>query len=305
MEPLSYPHIFDSQEHFFQVKWDGVRIIAWVEGKQLWLQNRKGHSRTEQYPELQALPARLGGTEAILDGEVVVLGPNGLPSFPKVLERDLSSRYRVRDEVATWWPATYIIFDILSWKGKPLTSEPLESRQELLHEALRDESSDHITIIENFTNGPGLFAAVREHQLEGVVAKKKSSPYLPGKKTSHWLKIKNRRQQLCLTVGYLTRNQSLSSLILAAYRGEKLLYLGRAGTGLTEKQRQELGELLPHLQTTTPPWARPPRFPGLENHWIDPPLVVLIEFLEWTSDLKLRSPVIIDFPAQDPSQCQI
>ncbi|MBC7341533.1 MAG: hypothetical protein H5U02_03650 [Clostridia bacterium] len=315
MEPLSHSHIFESKDHFFQVKWDGVRIIAWVEGKEIWLQNRKGHDRTQHYPELRSLPARLRGTEAVLDGEIVVLDSNGHPSFPRVLERDLVSRPHITTGVFPRWPITYIVFDILSWKGKLLTPQPLESRQEILQKALRvdktskwadkNETPDNIIIIENFANGPSLFAAVREHHLEGVVAKNKSSPYLPGKKTRHWLKIKNRRRQLCLVVGYLTRNQLLSSLVLAAYHGKQLLYLGRAGTGLTEKQRQELGQLLPHLQTKTSPWTRPPRFPGLQAHWIDPPIVVLIEFLEWTSDLKLRSPVIIGFPNQDPGKCQV
>ena len=300
MEPIPHPEPFDSEEHLFQVKWDGVRMLAFVDHGQVRLQNRQQRERTIQYPELQTLTDLIAKPTAILDGEVVAFH-QGRVSFPSVLRRDQASRAEHIALLTKQIPVTYIIFDLLYLDGKDLTDQPLLERQSLLAGIL----SPHPQIIttDNFTSGTALFTAIKAQELEGMVAKVKNSPYLPGKNHHHWLKIKLRRQQLCVVGGYTTRGSLVNALLLGAFDETGLRYLGRVGSGLSQQQRTALGHSLPELHQTRSPFVNPPRLPNGSLHWVIPVLTLMVEFSEWTPGMHLRAPVVKGFTTAPPEKC--
>lgn len=177
---------FDSANHVFEVKWDGVRALAFVEKGELRLQGRSLGSITHQYPELRHLPDQVQGDGIVFDGEIVTLDGLGSPDFGRLQERMKLKDPAAIALVAKRQPVHYQIFDILYVDDQSVMEEPLWRRKNLLHHILtpnqRCQATDFVE-----REGVALFQAVRHHRLEGVVAKAKDSLYLPGKRTSAWL----------------------------------------------------------------------------------------------------------------------
>ncbi len=301
MEPVGWREPFSDPGFAFQVKWDGVRILALV-GDEVILQNRNLRARTEQYPEIvEVLEKLFKGRGVVLDGEMVVLDREGKPSFSRILRRDLAADRvtvrRLRKEI----PVVYTIFDILYDGHQDLCREPWTNRQETLREVLPEADNLHLT--ENFPDGKRLFAAVRRQELEGMVAKRRDSPYLPGVKSGYWRKVKARRSLLCTIGGFTERLGRVASLLVGAYDQDRLLYLGRVSSGLTEAQRHELGSYLPGLSRETPPFINPPRRTDMSPVWVEPRLCAVVEFSEWTEGLKMRAPVLVGFTRDRPTDC--
>lgn len=300
MEPVPHPRPFDSEDYIFQVKWDGVRILAFI-GERIRLQSKKLKDKTEKYPELHQLKDLIKAREAVLDGEVVVIH-KGKPSFPEVIRRDFSSDMGKIKSLTAAIPVDYIIFDILYLNGMDLTGMPLYRRQEILAEVLIEKGPVHI--IENFDKGKDLFNAVSEQGLEGIVAKIKDSPYLFGK-SNYWKKVKCRRSQLCVAGGYVLKDGRPVSILLGAFREDRLLYIGRASAGMKEKDFAILRDFTTDLIIPEPPFLNPPHIKGETYVWLKPLLTVKVEYAEWTEDMKLRAPSLKGFCRIDPRQCSI
>jgi DNA ligase D-like protein (predicted ligase) len=300
MEPQARREPFDSPGHFFQLKWDGVRILAFKDGSSIMLQNRKGRPRTEQYPELQRLAALVRAEDALLDGEVVVM-EHGRPSFARVIQRDFCRREGAIKALARVSSVTYCLFDLLYLAGEDLTRRPLEERLRLLGEAV--EAAPPVYLNENFYDGVALYRRLEELGLEGIVAKEKSSPYLIGQKSAYWQKIKPRRRQLCVAGGLTVKGGAVGALLLGAYRDGDLLYIGRAGSGLSRRDLLLLQKLAAAHRVQEPPFLNPPR--GAEYVWLEPRLTVLIEYAEWTGDLRLRAPVVAGFSDRPPEEARL
>ena len=300
MEPVSAPKPFDSAAHYFLVKWDGVRMLVFKEGSTIRLQNRKGNPRTAQYPELQSLSGLIKATEALLDGEIVVL-KSGKPSFARVLQRDLAGRESVIKALAGQMPCTYCVFDLLYLDGKDLSRLPLAERLQILAGSVNAEKPLYLN--ENFPSGIDLYRQVAEMELEGIVAKKKDSPYILGAKSDYWLKIKPRRRLLCVVGGVTVQQGAVRSLLLGAYHDGRLLYLGRAGSGLTGRDINLLKGYAAREAVSEPPFLNPPRSKNLL--WLEPRLTVMIEFAEWTADLHLRAPVVTGFSNRPPEEATL
>ena len=183
MEPLSRKAPFNSPAYLYQIKWDGVRILALVEGRRVSLKNRRGRPRTEQYPELQSLAGLIGVKSAVLDGEVIALAA-GKPSFQKVLRRDLCRREAAVRALQREIPCTYCLFDLLFLEGVDLRADPLEERQRLLEEIVKPAPLLHLS--ERFAEGEALYREIERAGLEGIVAKKRGSPYREGKRSADW-----------------------------------------------------------------------------------------------------------------------
>ncbi len=298
MEPQSRKDIPVGNQFLYQVKWDGVRMLAFIKEGSVRLQNRQLKDRTLQYPETYGLPDRVGFSQGILDGEMVVLR-EGKPSFPSILKRDLSANPARIQTLTQTLPAAYFIFDLLYMDGKPLLSSPYEERQRLLRESV--EENEFVKLTDNFEKGGELFAWVKEQGLEGVVAKDRKSPYIFGKKSRHWWKIKVKNKILCTIGGFTVRGGRLSSLLVGAYSGEELLYLGRGGTGLKEEEWKNLWEFLIKRRVSLCPFVNPPSRPG--GFWVQPSLAMWVEFSEWTPELKLRAPSIKGFSTGEPGDC--
>lgn len=292
---------FDNPEYVFQVKWDGIRLLSFVEQGEVRLQNRQLRDRTGYYPELLSLPELLHADAVVLDGEVIVPGTNG-PNFPAVLRREQVASPQRALSLSREIPVCYMVFDLLYESGQSLFKRTLTERQLRLQEVLTN-GSGAIRVVENFPSGTALFSAVERAGLEGIVAKKKSSFYTPGTKSRTWQKIKVRRRQLCLVGGYLCSGKRLKSLLIGAWQDQRLVYLGHVGTGLTGEESELLIKTLPKLRAKNCPFDPCPRDP--EATWLHPVLPVAVEFSEWTDELRLRAPSIIGFPKVAPEDCRL
>ncbi|MDO9573716.1 MAG: non-homologous end-joining DNA ligase [Candidatus Contubernalis sp.] len=298
MEPQSRKDIPLGDQYRYQVKWDGVRMLAFIHEGKVRLQNRQLRDRTLQYPETTELPSLVNFTQGILDGEMVVLR-QGKPSFPSILKRDLSSRPERIQTLTQTLGAVYFIFDLLYMEGESLFSCPYEERQRLLRESVQE--NDFLKITDNFQDGEKLFSWVQENGLEGVVAKVRDSPYVSGKKSHHWWKIKVKHKIMCTIGGFTKKERRISSLMVGAYLGQELLYLGRVGTGLKEEEWRNLMDYLKTRQISHSPFTNPPSRTG--NIWVQPSLAMWVEFSEWTPELKLRAPSIKGFTTGEPEDC--
>lgn len=300
MEPTLVRAPFDDPAFVFQVKWDGVRLLSFSEAGTLRLENRRRRRRDGFYPELETLPGRLKHSGLVLDGEVVAF-KGGKPSFPLVLRREQAGSPARARELARRVPIVYLVFDLLYLEGEPLLHRPLSERQERLQEVLRP-APEAVEIVENFSSGTALFRAVEAQGLEGIVAKRRASLYVPGK-SRDWLKVKVRRRMLCLVGGYSTEGKRLKSLLLGAWQGADLIYLGRVGTGLSAREWEELAAVLRDLTTAVCPFHRAPR--GRSFRWVEPVLPVWVEYSEWTEDLHLRAPSLVGFARAAPAECRL
>ncbi|RQD75044.1 MAG: DNA ligase [Candidatus Syntrophonatronum acetioxidans] len=299
MEPFNLRELPPDEGLSFQVKWDGVRILSFVKGSQVRLQNKKLRDRTLQYPELTRLPFLLNFSEGLLDGEMTFLLDNR-PRFPAILKRDLALKDLSINYLRKKFPVTYFVFDILFCDGESLLPYPFWKRQEILKEKVREE--EFVRIVDNHKEGKRLMERVKRDNLEGVVAKEERSPYLPGKKGGTWWKIKVRKRQLCTIGGFILKKKGLSSLLLGAYQEKDLLYLGRVGTGLKEEEWEMLKGYLQGRTITFSPFINPPS-PGKGLFWVEPFLALWVEFSEWTQELKMRAPSIKGFSPSSPREC--
>jgi DNA ligase D-like protein (predicted ligase) len=276
---------FDSPEHLFEIKWDGVRALAAVEpgGWRLW--GRQGVDYTPRYPELTVLQQLPAGT--ILDGELVHFTV-GRADFSRLLSRhQLVAPGKIR-RAAALQPVSYVVFDLLHCRGQSLLTKPLEERQQRLQALLRSAALKEL-IFSQGTVGAGrhYFDEVVQQGHDGVMAKHLKSPYRPGKRSSDWRKIKPRQEIVCVIVGYRRTRGRLSCLLLAAQRAGHLQYVGSVSTGLTRQLRRELKPRLVHLSCPQPV------LPTTEvAHWIEPELYCLTRCFGFTPDGRLRFPSI-------------
>ena len=208
----------------YEIKWDGVRAIAAVEGGRLRLTSRNGNDITPRYPELRELGRALGSSEALLDGEVVAFGDDGRPSFQRLQSRmHVASDNAVR-RLARSDPVVYIVFDVMHLDGRSLLAEPYEERRERLL-ALGLNGPSWQTPAHRVGDGAALLEASRSQGLEGIVAKRLGSPYVPGRRTPAWVKVKNVRRTEAVIGGWLPgeggRSGRLGALVVGCYDGRR------------------------------------------------------------------------------------
>jgi bifunctional non-homologous end joining protein LigD len=276
----------------FEVKWDGVRAIAFVQGGRLRLASRKARDVTVRYPELRELGRALGAREAILDGEVVAFDADGRPSFQRLQGRmHLTSESQVR-RLAQSDPVVYVIFDLLFLDGHSLMKLPYAERRERLRE-LELQGPTWQTPAHHVGDGAALLEASRAQGLEGIVAKRLDCPYIPGRRSPGWVKVKNFRRLDAVIGGWLpgegSRAGRIGALLVGLYEDEELRYVGRVGSGFAEAELNRLGERLAPLERDSSPFSgrQPPR----ESRFVEPELVCTVDYGEWTQARTLRHPV--------------
>ncbi len=297
MQPVSRKEPLNSPDYIYQIKWDGVRILALVDERQVTLKNRKGRERTAQYPELRKLADLKGIKNAVFDGEVIALS-GGKPSFARLIQRDFCSRDPVIRALQRKIPCTYCLFDLLYLNDADLTGRPVEERQRLLRQIV--ETAPPLYLNDNFDDGGALYREIEQAGMEGIVAKKRGSPYRSGRKSAEWLKIKPRRRQLCAVGGLTMTGGVVGALLLGAYREGELLYIGKAGSGLKEDELLLLRDHALGESSSTPHFSNPPR--GRDFLWLEPRMTVQVEFAEWTDDLRMRAPVVLGFTDRPPAE---
>lgn len=291
MEPKLYREPFDDTDTGFQVKWDGVRILAHKKNGRVELYNRKKSIRTRQYPEVALALAGLISHDIILDGEMVAL-KDGKPSFPQLIRRDFATDAHTIKYLSKIIPITYVVFDIIFDNGKDLTAYPFRQRDELLKSLI--PSKDLIVVTDTVCcHGTALFSVVKNAGLEGIVAKKLDSPYQIAKKSSDWLKIKNHRAITTLIGGYIFEGMEVKSLFLGIFQDKDFVYVGRAGSGLNRKSALLLFERLQEIKAGRCPFANPPVISKREAvYWVNPCVEVIIEYMDFTDAGFIRHPVI-------------
>jgi bifunctional non-homologous end joining protein LigD len=275
----------------YEIKWDGIRALAFLDGGRVQFVNRNGRDTTKQYPELRELGKEAGPEQMILDGEIVAFDENGRPSFERLQSRmhlasDSAVRRRMKDI-----PAAYMIFDLLYYDGHSTMSLPYEERRELL-DKLELKGPTWRTPAYHRGDGAGLLAATRQNGLEGVIAKKLDSSYEPGRRNNCWLKIKNVQKQEVVVGGWMPgegrRADSIGSLVVGYYDGDRLVYAGNVGTGFKEEDLVRLQRLLQPLKRKSSPFEG--RQPKKGAQFAEPALVAEVEYLEWTRAGTLRAP---------------
>jgi bifunctional non-homologous end joining protein LigD len=282
---------FDSEKHIFELKWDGTRCIAFVDKKNLRLQNRRLLDITHRYPEFRELKRFLKATSVIFDGELVVL-VDGVPKFDKLQQREHIEDVNRIEILSGLVPATFVVFDLLYLNGKSLMQKPLIERRDLLKGLF--PLSENVIFSESYTEGRKLFSAVLKKRFEGIMAKEKESPYLPGERSGYWLKIKKAFDIDAVVCGYLEgeggRKELFGSLILGIYDKEKLIHIGQVGTGFDEKTARRIYHILTTLKSYKSPFSEIPYFKR-KAFWIKPEIVIRVGYQEWTKDKHLRVPV--------------
>jgi bifunctional non-homologous end joining protein LigD len=282
----------DDEGFAFEVKWDGVRAVAFSEPGRFRLESRNLLDVTDQYPELRAIQRQLGARTAVLDGEIVAFDDEGRPSFERLQRRMHVQGRRQVEQRREEAPVTYLAFDLLYLDGESLTERPYTERRELL-EGL-GLAGEAWSVPPSFRGrGADVLAASAEQGLEGVVAKRLASPYRPGRRTGEWLKIKNQQRQEVVIGGWTPgkgrRAGEIGALLVGVYDDDgRLRYAGKVGTGFT-------GALLEELKRELEPLARPDspfagRQPARGSAFCEPRLVCEVEFTEWTRDGMLRHP---------------
>jgi len=282
----------------FEVKLDGYRMRAAREDGEPILYSRKGQEYTESFPEIARAVKAIPFEGVILDGELVVLNEGGRPNFNMLQARArLGAREAKRAAIEA--PATLYVFDLLAFGGYDLRKLPLVKRKEILQKVL--PQSGPLRYSEHFAkNGEALYEQVVKLGLEGIMAKKADSPYRSGR-SGDWLKIRADRIDDFVVVGF-TRPKGarggFGSLHVGAYKEGKLIYCGRAGSGFTGTQLDEISAQLQALVRPTPPCEPPPggALPkGPDHLWVEPKLVCDVRYKEITRDGLLRQSVFVRF----------
>jgi len=284
----------DDPERLYELKLDGVRIVADRHDRAVALRYRNGRSATAAYPEIARAVRALAPERVVLDGEIVAFDAEGRPTFERLGPRIHAERpldvLRAQAEV----PVTFLVFDVLALGDLDLRDLPLIRRKELLLEVVRGRGLvrplDHLE-----GNGEALFRFCKEQRLEGVVAKKKLAPYRPGpQRTDDWIKIKCDRDDEFVVIGWLGGKGArarLGALCVASHGPKGLTYRGRVGSGLDDETIDELVKRLATLETPEFPAVGEPPEEAKGAHWVRPELVVGVRFLGFTPDAHLRHPV--------------
>jgi bifunctional non-homologous end joining protein LigD len=280
-------------EWLFEIKWDGIRAIAFVEREELRITSRSGLRCERQYPELAVLPHQVGAQQAILDGEIAVLDEKGVSRFHLIQPRIANSDPNSIAHLARSTPVVYFAFDLLYLDGYDLRGVSLAQRRELLGAVIAPGGV--LRISEVFPGGgEELLEAARGIGLEGVVAKHASSTY-ESRRSREWLKIKIVGEQE-FVIGGFTAPQGdrdyFGALVLGLYEGGELLWAGNVGTGFDQKLLAGLHAALKPLITAECPFAERPK-PDKGITWVTPELVCQVKYANWTPDHRLRAPVFL------------
>lgn len=273
----------DAGEWHHEIKWDGYRAIALIRDAELRLTSRTGHDLTAVYPELRELVDVVGGSDAVLDGEVVVLDEKG------------RSRFELLQNHPQGGAAHYMAFDLLNLDGDSLLDRPWVERRARL-EQLIPSGRRHVHVPPTLgTDRDSAIQTSKDLGLEGVVAKAAQSRYEPGRRSSSWVKFKNVRTQEVVIVGWSTGNNArastLGALLLAIHEDGQLQYVGKVGSGFSDDTLVQARTVLEDMETGSPPVEGVPEAEARGVRWVEPLLVGEVSFAEWTASGRLRQPV--------------
>ncbi|HZJ61605.1 MAG TPA: DNA ligase D [Chitinophagaceae bacterium] len=269
----------DSSDYVYEIKWDGYRIISYVNGRTVRMDSRKGLDYTSKYPLVQkALKAV--NHKMVVDGEMIVPDEKGLPDFGAI------QNYNGQKT-----PIVYYLFDILWLDGHDLRDLPLTERKQILSAIIGQQ--EFLKLSESFEDGPALYDQMIKLHLEGIVAKKRDSIYIEGDRGYNWLKIPTRKRQEFVIGGWAEsqKSRAFRSLLFGAYSNGELQWIGRSGGGYKEKEMPGILRRLKELEIKESPFVnRVLDTKGATIHWVKPKLVANFEFAAWTESGRIRKP---------------
>lgn len=299
--PGDFPASQSEDQWAFEMKWDGVRAVVYIDG----IDGKRGHggavrvlTRNDRevlatYPELAGLANALAGHRVVLDGEIVALDAAGRPSFG-----ELQARMHVQHPGAALLarvPVSFLAFDVLHLDGRSQLATAYDERRTVLEDLGLD--GPHWATPPAFEgDGATAMEVSRQQELEGVIAKRRSAAYQPGRRSRDWVKVKHIRMQEVVIGGWSpgegNRAGRIGSLLLGVNDDEgRLMYAGHVGTGFSAAVLEELGTRLGRLERKTPPFADDlPRPHAKGARWVTPTLVGEVAFTEWTRQGRLRHP---------------
>ena len=297
---------FDAKGWWFEPKFDGVRTLLYLEGESVRLVSRTGRDQTASYPELGRLYRRVNAVNAVLDGEIVATDESGRTSFELLQQRmNLASPAEI-DRIRKKIPVELVAFDLLWLDGQELTGLPLSERRSRLQDVVMEDKGLRL-VYWAADEGKRFYAAARELGLEGIIAKRASSRYLPGRRSEDWRKVKILKRQDCvilgLTPGQRGRADSFGALLLGAYRDGRLIWVGQVGTGFTDKMLAVVLDRLEEIKADRP--ATDGELAKVKGaRWVKPELVCEVEYLQMTAGGKLRAPSFKGLrPDKAPEDC--
>jgi bifunctional non-homologous end joining protein LigD len=279
-------HIPHGEDWTYEVKFDGFRAIAYVRGGECKLVSRNDNDLTGRFPDVaKAIVKAVKSPNAVVDGEICRIDPTGKSSFSELQQGS--------------GPLVFYAFDLLELDGTPRIDEPLHERKAQLRKLL-DGRVKTVVYSEDFEDGDALFAVAQAQGLEGIIAKRTTSTYKPGKRTRDWLKIKTENNEEFVVAGYTRgagrRAGTFGALVLGTNEGNELRYVGNVGTGFNDAEIRKLLKLLRPLHRDTSPFPTEPKMPRVRRgdvQWVDPQLVAQVRFGEWTHDDHLRHPAYL------------
>lgn len=287
---------FDDDEWLFEIKWDGYRAICTVDEKgKLSLVSRNGLDLLKQFPDMAGLADAFESVPIVVDGEIVSLDSKGRSDFQ-----------RLQEYAQLGHDLTYAAFDLIYADGRDQRKVPLEERKALLERLIRDDElvlySKHVV-----AKGNALFGQAKRNQLEGIIGKKRASLYVE-RRTRDWVKIKAQLEQEFVVGGWTDPRGSrkgFGSLLLGAYEGKNLRFVGSVGTGFSVKLIGEIMKKLERLSRATSPFHNEV-VANAPTHWVKPELIAVVRFAEWTRDGYLRQPAFLGLRVdKDPREVVI
>jgi bifunctional non-homologous end joining protein LigD len=294
---------FSSKDWIFEVKWDGIRAIAYI-NDELSIRSRNQKELKNNFPELQELKEL--AQNVVLDGEIIIMRDRKV-DFQTLIKRIQATSPRDNELLSRKFPAIYVVFDVLEKDGEPLIDKPLQGRRKILEESLKEGKNVVFSVsVEEY--GEAFYEATLEKGLEGVMAKKKKSTYEPGRRSSSWLKIKKAKECDCVIFGYTkgkgSRKATFGALILGLYDSDVPVFVGKVGTGFNQKDLDTLSQTFKELivEERTLGGVDVPE----EITWLKPTLVCQVGYQVVTEDGKLRIPRFLGLKSDKmPRECTI
>lgn len=302
MEPVSCHEVKAGSEYIHEIKWDGIRGLAYFQDNETKIFTKKGNERTDFYPEICSMINKGFNNDMVLDGEIVVFDKSGIPSFHSILTRETVRNKRNLQYYLNNYPVKYMIFDILQYKDNLLTKLPLEERKEILFTIVSSiGQNDIIRLSEVYTDGNSLFQKIKKQNMEGIVSKQINSAYFEAKKHNAWFKTKFTKKMLTIVGGIQWKDGYPNSLLLGIKNPDfdKLMFVGKASLGLKRSDLLLLKEYNAELSQDECPFEAEfisdVNMTGSKLTWMIPALTCWISFLELSNDGHFRHPKIAGF----------